>query len=148
MKKSLVLFFLLMSFVLVGCGSKTSKDTNEIINNSNNDKETDTNNDDIKLYSSSDRLVFNANNLYYIVVDFGSDNKATGLKWIYNYQDEKTAALMVAMIKTNLEDEDDVKSVTQDGKYIVVEYEKSAYEDMERATTEAAFSMYEKVNEE
>lgn len=148
MKKYFVLLFLLMSFVLVGCGSKTSKDTNEIINNSNNDKETDTNNDDIKLYSSSDRLVFNANDLYYIVVDFGTDNKATGLKWIYNYQDSKTAAIMVATIRASLEETDDVKSVTQDGKYIVVEYEKSAYEDMERTTTEAAFSMYEKVNEE
>jgi hypothetical protein len=54
---------------------------------------------------------------------------------------------MVSAIKANLDEEDDVKSVEQDGKYIVVEYEEPAYEGLNYETTKAAFSMYKEVDE-
>ncbi len=141
-KKILGLVVLFCCFILVGC-SNTSNDTKEIIDQGNTEEKDETS--DIELYSSDNRLVFNANNLYYIVVDFGADGYATSLKWIYDYNDSATAKTMVAIIRASLDEDSDVKSVSQDGKYIVVDYDKPAYEDMKRSTTEAAFSMYQKV---
>ncbi len=141
MKKILLsLLIFVLCFVLVGC-SGTSKETEEIINQGNENNEES----DIKLYSSEDRLVYNAEDVYYIVVNFGEDDKATSLKWIYDYGDATTAKTMVTIIEASLESDSEVKSVTQDGKYIVVDYEESAYEDMDRTTTAAAFGMYQEV---
>jgi hypothetical protein len=146
MKKLLFgLLSIAMCFALTGCGNNASDDNKKAIEQGESGD--DNENSDIKLYSSDNRLVFNANDMYFIVVDFDADGNATALKWIYNYQDSLTAKTMVSAIKANLDEEDDVKSVEQDGKYIVVEYEEPAYEGLNYETTKAAFSMYKEVDE-
>lgn len=142
MKKSIIfIFLLLLSFILVGC-NKTSKETEEVINQENTYEDESS---DIKLYSSDDRLVYNADDIYYIVIDFKEDNYASSFKWIYDYGDVTTAKTMETIIKANFEDDSEVKSVSQDGKYIVVDYNESAYENMDRTTIETVFNMYEEV---
>ncbi|MDD3187459.1 MAG: hypothetical protein PHD02_03180 [Bacilli bacterium] len=103
-----------MCFLLVGCGNSTSDETQEAVDQGNSDN---SDKSEIKLYSTEDRLVYNAGGVYYIVIDFDDEDNADGLKWIYNYSDSATAAAMVAGIKTNLDEESDVVSVTQDIEY-------------------------------
>lgn len=152
MKKQIFLgiFTIMMCLLLVGCGSKTNNDLQKVIEDENKEVENTDNTEEpsIKLYSTDNQLVYNVSNVYFIVIDFDNAGNANGFKWIYDYQDAATAATMVAIIKANMEDDSDIKSVTQDGKYIVVDYNESTYADLTYENTKAAFSMYEQVIEQ
>ena len=152
MKKKIFLgiFTIMMCFLLVGCGSKTNNDLKKVIEDENKEVENTDNTEEssIKLYSTDNQLVYNVSNVYFIVIDFDSAGNANGFKWIYDYQDAATAASMVAIIKANMEEDTDIKSVTQDGKYIVVTYNESTYEGLTYESTKAAFSMYDQVEEQ
>jgi len=147
-KMFLMLFSVLICLLLVGCGN-TNKDLKNAIEKEDNTK-VEENGDEpsLKLYSTKNKLVYNMSDLYFIVIDFDNSGNATGFKWIYDYGDATTAASMVAIIRANMEEATDIKSVSQDGKYIVVDYNKSAYESLTYETTKAAFSMYQEVEEQ
>jgi len=147
-KMFLMLFSVLICLLLVGCGN-TNKDLKNVIEKEDNTKvEENSDEPSLKLYSTKNKLVYNMSDLYFIVIDFDNSGNATGFKWIYDYGDATTAASMVAIIKANMEEATDIKSVSQDGKYIVVDYNKSAYESLTYETTKAAFSMYQEVEEQ
>lgn len=150
MSKKIVLGIvsIMMCLLLVGCGN-TNKDLKNVIEKEDNTKvEENGSESSLKLYSTKNKLVYNMSDLYFIVIDFDNSGNATGFKWIYDYGDITTAASMVAIIRANMEEATDIKSVSQDGKYIVVDYNKSAYESLTYETTKAAFSMYQEVEEQ
>jgi uncharacterized lipoprotein YehR (DUF1307 family) len=148
MKKNLLvgLLVVVMCFALTGCGKSESKDAKKAVEQGKSGENTVSSGN--KLYTTEDRLVFNANDVYYIVIDFGNDGYATSLKWMYNYEDSATAKKMVSIIKANLDETDDIKSVAQDGEYVVVDYEKPVFEDLDRESAEMGFKMYPKVEKE
>lgn len=147
MKKILIgLFAIVMCFVITGCGPENlfEGDIGDIING-NDGSETD-GSDDIKLYSDSNKLVYNYYDTYTIVY-YRSGDTITGLEYYYNYQDSATAAYAVATMKANLEGDTTVESVKQNGKYIIVKYNSSVYEGYTAAMVEEAYSYLEQVEE-
>ncbi len=139
---------LVFGLLLVGCGNKKGDDLPEVINGKNNETKEESNDEStIKLYSTANQLVYNVSDVYYIVVNFDNSGNANGFKWVYNYGSEATASSMVAAIRANMDNETDIKNVTQNGKYITVNYNESAYEGLTYESTKAAFSMYEQVEE-
>jgi hypothetical protein len=151
MSKKILLGLLLLAscFLVVGCGNKATNDLKNVVEKENKETNEESSEEpSIKLYSTDNKLVYNMSDIYFIVIDFDNSGNATGFKWIYDYGDITTAASMVAAIRANMEEATDIKSVSQDGKYIVVDYNESAYEGLTYETTKTAFSMYEQIEEQ
>ncbi len=140
---------IMMCFLIAGCGNKATNDLKNVVEKENKETNEESSEEpSIKLYSTDNKLVYNMSDLYFIVIDFDNSGNATGFKWIYDYGDTATAASMVAAIRANMEEATDIKSVSQDGKYIIVDYNESAYEGLTYETTKTAFSMYEQIEEQ
>lgn len=144
MKKKLLvgLLAIFMCFTLTGCGEENTNNGGNI--NQGGNEQQGSNQNDVQLYSDDTKLVFNYNDSYSMVYYF-SGEKITGLEFYYNYENIETAAYAKSMLESEYTDDDDVQSVTQNGKYLVVKFKPSAYEDMTTTTVKQLYSAYEQV---
>ena len=145
MKKILLsLLSVLMLFMLVGCGGDTNVDTNEDTNNNtevdnNTNNSSNINENEIKLYSDSTKMVFKSGNSQ--LVYYYSGEKITGYVAYIDY--ETTAMANYALSILNLEDDATIKKAYTNGRYLVVEYAESEYEDTTASEIRALYSYLE-----
>jgi len=170
MKKKIFgsLSILLISFSLVGCGGEEEKqDENKLLNdmleglineeinindnyNDNEINESDIDNiidstiDNIELYSDSEKLIYNFNNLYHLIYYY-EGNKITGLQYRYDYGSAELAALSKSILETD--NDPSIKSVVQDGRYIIVTYNEEEYKDMTVEEVKETYSYLEQIYE-
>ena len=157
MKKKLLLGFVLFVslFLICGCGSSDSKE-NEVDDGSgkeevepsvqgtgNPDADLDGaygEEQEIELYSDDTKIVFkNGNNK---VVFYYSGNKITGQRIYYDYTNSHYAEIAYAALE--LDDDDDIEKAYIEGRYLVVEYKESMYENL---TTEEVREIYSYLKE-
>lgn len=149
MKKKVMMCILaiLLSFIIVGCGNNgaidndESNDNNENINENTNVEETI---DNFNLYSDDTKIVFNYMGVYQIVY-YHTGDTITGLEWYYNYENSETASYMVAGIKASIDEDDNVESVKQKGKYVIVKFKEEEYKDMSLEQVKQSYSYLEEV---
>ena len=147
MKKVLIsiLMFSLV-FVLAGCGKEKGEpvvnysddiESNDIQDTNNSEKETY---DDIDLYSDSTKIVFKNGQVK--LVYYYSGDTITAYHTYLDYEDAVTAKLAL-----NLIDKDDltIKKAYTKGKYLVVEYNESEYENMTVSELKALYSYLEEI---
>ena len=139
-----------MMFAITGCGKEEGFNPENIFNNdtenSDNDNESSDGEADIKLYSDDTKLVFNFSGVYQIVYYYSGD-KITGLEYYYNYGDSATAKYAVSAIKANYTNENNIKSVEQKGKYIIVKFEEGEYKDQTVEEIKQTYSYLEQIYE-
>lgn len=149
MKKKVMMCILaiLLSFIIVGCvnngaiDNDESNDNNENINENTNVEETI---DNFNLYSDDTKIVFNYMGVYQIVY-YHTGDTITGLEWYYNYENSETASYMVAGIKASIDEDDNVESVKQKGKYVIVKFKEEEYKDMSLEQVKQSYSYLEEV---
>ncbi len=149
MKKKVMMCILaiLLSFIIVGCvnngaiDNDESNDNNENINENTNVEETI---DNFDLYSDDTKIVFNYMGVYQIVY-YHTGDTITGLEWYYNYENSETASYMVAGIKASIDEDDNVESVKQKGKYVIVKFKEEEYKDMSLEQVKQSYSYLEEV---
>ena len=144
MKKKILLSLLLVffCFVLVGCGTEVI-DENEPVKEGA--RETEKDNDDkldIELYSDSSKIVYDFSGVYKLVFDYSGD-KITGYSLYFQYNSVEEATYARESIKAQYE-EAEVEDVSIKGKYVVVKYAPSVYEDL---TVEAVKTTYSYLQE-
>lgn len=149
MKKKVMMCILaiLLSFIIVGCvnngaiDNDESNDNNENINENTNVEETI---DNFDLYSDDTKIVFNYMGVYQIVY-YHTGDTITGLEWYYNYENSETVSYMVAGIKASIDEDDNVESVKQKGKYVIVKFKEEEYKDMSLEQVKQSYSYLEEV---
>ena len=148
MKKKLFIILLvgLLFITLTGCGKNEeipNADNGESVKPGARDGETE--NDEIKLYSDDTKLVFDAT--AYKMVFYYSGEKITGLEYYVDYQDSATAAYALASVKTQYNEEDNIDSITQNGRYILVKFTEEEYKDLSVEEVKSTFSYFKQINE-
>ncbi len=144
MKKILLstLLFLMLVFI-TGCGNETNDDVENIIDNIE-DKSTETSNttedDKIDLYSDDTKMVFK--NGTGSLVYYYSGDKITGYHAYLDYGDAATAKYALTIMDKDLEN---IKNAYTKGRYLVIEYNESEYEDMTASEVKALYSYLEEV---
>lgn len=153
MKKSylVILFIALMSFVFVGCGNEKEINlNNNTINNNKIDVEDNDNDDDtntnIKLYSDNTKIVYDFSGVYSMVFYHDGTN-ITGQEYYFNYNTKTMAAAAVASIKSTYEDGDNIESVKQDGKYVIVRFTAAEYQDLTLEEVKTTYTYLKEIQE-
>ena len=128
MKKFLLcLMAIILLFSLTGCGSDEN-DNND--NNDVDDTEVVNNNpnpyDEIEVYSDNTKIVFETNDGK--LVFYYSGNEITAYHAYLNYQNNANANYANAVLK--MDENDDIDKTYVKGKYVVVEYNKSTFENL------------------
>jgi hypothetical protein len=139
----LIAFFVFFS--LVGCDKEAvlekGDDTNTNTNDTNEESETD-----LKLYSDDSKIVFNFNDLYYITY-YHNGETITGLEYVYDYGSYETAKMYVDSyaINDSYKQENNVKSIKQNGQYLIITFNESEYEDQTLESIKQTYSYLEQV---
>lgn len=154
MKKILLcVLSMIICFSLVGCTQEKKEEIglDDLLNIFENNEESDSSKDsssdknteeEIKLYSDDSKLVFNFYDIYNLVYYFEKD-KITGLEYYYNYSTEELATYAKASLEQ--EKDEEVKSIVQKGKYIIVTFKESAYKDMTVDEVKQTYSYLDQV---
>ena len=144
------LSFLLSLFLIVGCGNKVdnSNVTNNNLDNTsnnitdNNDRTSSTSKDEeIELYSDDTKIVF-ANAGGRIVYYYEGDT-ITGYRVYLDYGDNATAKFALANL--DWQEDETIKNAFAEGKYVVVEYSESEYENQTVTDVRALYSYLEEI---
>ena len=139
MKRNILLSLIavLSLFLVVGCGNKqtgiqdniidepSSSENNNKGTTSDNNTSTNTEEEDVKLYSDDTKIVFE-NGGGRIVYYYEGDT-ITGYVVYLDYSDNSTANF--ALSAMDWENDNSVKNAYVQGKYVVVEYNESMYEN-------------------
>ena len=134
---------------LTECGNAENEEENNDINNQgepNAESDPEDVVDEVKLYSDDTKIVYNYSNIYYIVYYHDGTN-ITGLEFVYNYPDRETAAIALTTLKTTYEDSanENVESITQEGKQITIKFNEEEYKDDTLEEIKSTYSFLEEV---
>ncbi|MBQ7667970.1 MAG: hypothetical protein IJS47_01415 [Clostridia bacterium] len=158
MKKNLILTGILVGslcFALTGCGEKVEETTDipdvarELIPIEEEETTTVENDVDtldiekIELYSDDHKMVFKNLDNSDLVFYYEGD-KITGFEAYFEYSDAATAKFAASYIEKG----DTVKDVYVKGKYVVVVYNESEYEDLTTESVRTVYSYLEQVQKE
>lgn len=151
-----ILFICIISISLTACGNnKIDNNVDDIINQSENNNKKNDNNDNkteedeydyIKLYSDDTKIVFNMENVYYIVY-YHNGNDITGLEYIYDYPDAATARYTETVLKASYQDDSSVEKIEVKGKQLRVKFKESAYDGETLESVKRAYSYLKEVKE-
>ena len=145
MKKHLmILFMITICLALVtGCGSKDTNTNSSDASDSTVDGTTETSNssdeDTIELYSDNTKIVFK--NGEGSLVFYYSGDTITKYEAYLNYGNAATAKYALASI----EKDETIKKAYTKGKYLVIEYNESEYENLTVTEVRAVYSYLEEV---
>lgn len=145
-KRLLVVFLIIVCFTLVGCGTDKKLVENNDKNDSKTEKKSDvsnnSSNDEIELYSDSTKIVFKKDNSK--MVYYYSGEKVTKYEVYLDYGNAATAKIMLEQLEDN---DDTIKKKYIKGKYLVIEYAESEYEDLTVSDIRTAYSYLEELQE-
>ncbi len=147
MKKILLsVLVVLLLVVFVGCGKDNGNDAgdnNGGTNNGevNNNSSSNSSNDEIKLYSDNTKMVFQVGNSK--LVYYYSGEKITAYHAYVDYENAATANYALTLI--NLDEDSNIKKAYTQGRYVVIEYAESEYEDTTTSEIRALYSYLEQV---
>lgn len=147
MKKKLLLclFIITMFFIMTGCVNKSVEVSNSTENDNSNEEEKNTSSDlddEIELYSDSSKIVFqngNAKLVYYY-----SGDKITKYESYLDYQSSTAAKYALSI----LEKDGDIKKAYTDGRYLIIEYDESVYEDLTTTDVRTVYSYLKEVKKD
>lgn len=141
-------FFSLLAIVLflsiTGCGNNSDNSFNEESKNDETSSTVTSDNStssDLKLYSDSTKIVFESENIRYVF--YYSGEKITGYLTYINYETAELANYALQILERN----ETIKKAYTQGKYLIVEYNESEYEDLTVTSLRAAYSMMKEVKE-
>ena len=141
MKKIILcsLLFLMMLFA-TGCGNDTTTGEDETNNGgSSSEVESKSDDDKIELYSDNTKMVFQ-NGTSSLVYYYEGD-KITGYHAYIDYENAATANYVLSMLDKN---ESIAKAYTK-GRYVVIEYAESEYENTTTDEIRLLYSYLEEV---
>ncbi len=142
-KLLLIIISIFMLFLVTGCGNESNdlEDNNESDNTNEVDNNQSSSNDDdkIDLYSDNTKIVF-ANGGGKLVYYY-SGEKITGYSAYLDYGDSATAKLALSVS----EKDETIKNMYTQGRYLVVEYNESQFEDTTVSEIKALYSYLEQV---
>lgn len=149
-----ILLVCVVSISLTGCGSNIKNELDNIVDQFENDNNQDEENkgnennsnkdDSMKLYSDDTKLVFNMEDLYYIVF-YHNGNEVTGLEYIYDYPDIETVKFFEKTVKASYEADDSVEKVEVKGKQLRIKFKKSVYDGQTVESIKQAYSYLEEM---
>lgn len=152
MKKKIIsiLCLVLVCTTLTGCGLKSKikeyvkselEEEVEKVEDQVNDNDNSETEDEIKLYSDNTKYVFELGNIKHVFYYKG--DKITGQHTYIDYNDNDTAKMAEKML--NFDDLENVEKHYVKGKYLVIEYNKNAYENLTVQDVKEAYSYMEEV---
>ncbi len=165
MKNKIILCFtvVLCLSVLSGCGiskkilsveekaqeiiDKTTNDDGTDKNttgDTNTDSSTESNADQIELYSDSTKIVFQSGNIK--MVYYYSGNTITAYHAYVDYGDSATANY--ALAAANASKDESIKKAYVKGKYLVIEYAESNYENLTVEDVRKLYSALEEIKKQ
>ena len=146
MKK--VVTIMAIAFLLTGCGNANQVNNKEVVSNTNENQVVENNSnqetDKIELYSDDHKIVFKQVTGSYLVFYY-EGNQITGYETYLDYEDSTTASVAVDIIKNDHENYQNVKSVSQKGQYVVVEYNENEYSAYSLDDVKSTYSLLEQV---
>lgn len=140
-KRYLFIFIIFTLFIFsTGCSIK-NKETDNTNNSNTTSKEEEksdnsTSDDDLQMYSDNTKIVFENTNSKFVF--YYSGEKITAYHVYVNYESEALAK--VALDELKKDNTDNVDKVYTKGKYLVIEYAKSEYEDLTVSAVRIAYS--------
>lgn len=145
----LVVVAIIMCLSLTGCGfiknsaeiEEAAKEFSNVIENSNENKTNDS--DDLKLYSDNNKIVFESGQGKMVFTYSG--NKITGYSLYMEYENATLANVAANVLKANNDSE--IKNISTQGKYVVIEYNESEYEDLTVEDVKTAYSYLKEVKD-
>ena len=147
MKKFLVtLFALFLTLSLTACGSNGKNEQEDKKGNESSEVESGEEGssesvaEKIELYSDSTKMVFKNGNTQ--LVYYYSGEEITAYHAYIDYENAATANYALTLIEKD--DETIAKAYTK-GRYLVVEYAKSEYEDLKTSEVRALYSYLEQI---
>lgn len=149
MKKVLTTMLIVLSpFLLAGCGKEANDDDiiNQVENNKqeNNKNISSNENSNLNLYSDDTRIVFNMQDVYYVVF-YHNGTEIIGLEYIYKYPDIETAKIAETAIKQIYTASEDVEAIDLKGTEFRIKFKKSAYEGETVESIRLAYSYLEEM---
>lgn len=129
MKKKILASLLAVAICIALTGCVNKKNNNDNNNQSEQGVNEENIDAEIKLYSDDKTIVFDFLGAYKMVFYYSGD-KITGHELFYDFGDSATASIGKASIEANLTDEDNVESVKQNGRYIIVKYKEIEFRNM------------------
>lgn len=140
-KIKILAIFLIACICLTGCGSNANDITKEIEKGSENT-------------SDGDKLNLKSDDTKYIVTSgtttqvFYHDGKnITGFALYFDYGDTKTAQEMYTLYKDSYADQEEVKNVTYNKNYFIVEYNDSyVKKQFSDSTIDDVKKLYDSIN--
>ena len=150
MKKLLLtLFAVSLTFALTACGNKdTEEEKNPNKENNTSEVETNDNNESsanepsgetIQLYSDDTKMVFKRDKTQLVFYYSGDEITA-----YHAYADYETAAAANFALSL-IEKDDTIDKVYTKGRYLVIEYAKSEYENLKTSEVRALYSYMEQI---
>ena len=143
MKKKFLFFLLIISFVITlsGC-SKSEEEVLEDLNNEIDKIEEKSNSeDDIELYSDDTKIVFATENG--MIVFYYEDDRITAYHAYLNYNDSTTAKYALDILK--MSNDETIENAYVKGKYVVLEYKESEYENMSLEDVKLTYSYLKEI---
>ena len=144
MKKFLLcLMAIVLLFTVTGCGSDNNNDidNNDQSNVEETSNQNENNYDEIELYSDDTKLVFASGSGK--VVFYYSGDKITAYHAYFDYQTNANANFALRALK--YEDNESIDKAYVKGKYVVVEYAASEYENMSLEDVKLTYSYLEEL---
>ena len=154
MKKKILLSIIafLMLFMVYGCGNDNGEENN---NENGNNSEVENNNgngtsdngsstsvsDEIKLYSDSNKMVFQVGTSQ--LVYYYSGDKITAYHAYVDYGDAVTANYALSVAKA--EEDSNIKKAYTKGRYLVIEYNENEYENTTASEIKTAYAYFEQI---
>lgn len=127
MKKIKILLMIAICTIIVGCGCEKDKKQKDDDSNKKTEDVVLIENTIKDLYSDEDKLVYNNNDVYKIVIFYEGEN-VTLLQHYYEYSDEESAKEDYKEKFDLLKDNSQIKNITINGKYIIYTMNESEYE--------------------
>lgn len=139
---------LVLAVLLTGCGNKEnsddfSKNAQTKDNNlKNGDSKEPSTVDDMKLYSDDTKIVFNMQDVYYLVY-YHNGHEITGLEYIYDYQDSAAAKSAAAVLKTT--QDENIEKIEAIGSKVKVVFKKEQYKGETLESVRQTYSYLEEI---
>lgn len=129
MKKKLYLLLLIgLIIVLAGCSAASKKESQEdsIKEEIEELEETESENEEIELYSDDTKIVFQSDQIRYVF--YYKKNEITAYHVYIDYDTKETAAYALTLL--GAEDDETIDKAYNKGRYVVIEYNEKEYMDM------------------
>ena len=144
MKKRLItlITIILCLFLVTGCGLQNDAEENIETTNNNTAEAAETNtsteSEKIELYSDNTKIVFK--NASGSLVFYYSGEKITKYEAYLDYQTPALAQYALSLIE---KDNSTIKKASANGRYVVIEYNESEYENLTVSEVRALYSYLE-----